>query len=118
MKKFLLKTLSTILASLFLSVVMFFSFISIHSGRFPPTLGQAREYITSLAKTKETYAAMVNKSEIFIKHKLTDNGTSESEDSAVDSADLEEITANMKLIKNQLNRIEQQNRQILKSLEK
>ncbi len=118
MKNFFLKTLSTVLSSLFLSVVMFFSFISIHSGRFPPTISQAREYINSLAKAKETYTAMVSKSENYIKHELADSGSTSAESTSADSADLEALTAEIKSIKVQLGRIEQQNKQILQSLPK
>lgn len=115
MKKFILNILSTIFASVFLMVVMFFSFISIHSGRFPPTIGQAKEYINSIAKAKDNYAAMVQKSEKFIKNELGDDPSKASAAADDDDrVDLDEINANLKQIKIQLNRIEQQNAQLLR----
>lgn len=115
MKKFLLNILSTVFASVFLMVVMFFSFISIHSGRFPPTIAQAKEYLNSIVKAKDNYAALVQKSEKFIKNELNEElspkpGTSVDDD----HVDLDEINANLKQIKIQLNRIEQQNAQLLR----
>lgn len=116
MKKFILNILSSVFASVFLFVVMFFSFISIHSGRFPPTIAQARGYLNSIAKAKENYTALVQKSEKFIKSELTDDlqpkPASATDDE--DHVDLDEINANLKQIKIQLNRIEQQNAQILR----
>lgn len=116
MKKFILNILSTIFASVFLMVVMFFSFISIHSGRFPPTITQAKEYINSIAKAKDNYAAMMQKSEKFIKNELSDDLQPKPAAAAGDDDhfDLDEINANLKQIKIQLNRIEQQNAQLLR----
>ena len=115
MKKFILNILSTIFASVFLMVVMFFSFISIHSGRFPPTIAQAKEYINNIVKAKDNYTAMVQKSEKFIKSELGDDTPPKTAAAAdADNFDLDEINANLKQIKIQLNRIEQQNAQLLR----
>lgn len=116
MKKFILNVISSVFASVFLFVVMFFSFISIHSGRFPPTITQAKEYISSIAKTKDNYAAMLQKSEKFIKNELSDDLQPKAAAAAGDEdvVDLDEINANLKQIKIQLNRIEQQNAQLLR----
>lgn len=120
MKKFFLKTLSTVFASLFLSVVMFFSFISIHSGKFPPSVALAKEYIQSLAKARESYAALVTKSEKYIKSELGDasGNPGMSADVTADVANFEELNATLIQLKIQLNRIEQQNLQILRSMKK
>lgn len=116
MKKFILNVISSIFASVFLFVVMFFSFISIHSGRFPPTIAQAKDYINSIAKAKDNYAALMQKSEKFIKNELSDDLQPKAPAAATgddDVVDLDEINANLKQIKIQLNRIEQQNAQLL-----
>ena len=120
MKKFILNVLSTIFASVFLMVVMFFSFISIHSGRFPPTITQAKEYLNSMVKAKDNYTAMMQRSEKFIKSELNDELQPKAAPAAGDDGgvDLDEINANLKQIKIQLNRIEQQNAQLFQLLRK
>lgn len=118
MKKFFLKTLSTLLASIILFVIMFFSIISIHSGKFPPTLALAKEYLNNILKAKENYTALLNKSEKYIKNELAEKKEPTGDNPVAETIDFEEISLYMKQIKTQLNRIEQQNNQILNSLKK
>lgn len=118
MKKFFFNTLSTLFASIILMVIMFFSAISIHSGQFPPTLALAREYSNNMMRAKENYTALLKKSENFLKNELDDKVGPASLTTAADAADIDEMNTYLKQIKTQLNRIEQQNAEILKSLKK
>lgn len=118
MKRFFLNLLSHVFTSVLLTAVIFFAFVSIHSGKFPPTIALVKDYINSVAKAKENYTALVQKSEKYIKTELADDGPATPKTSDEDHAELDEINANLKQIKIQLNRIEQQNSQFLRNQKK
>ena len=126
MKNFLLKIIGSVIKSVVVLIILFFISISLHSGKFPPDLKLARDYISQLTQVKEKYAELTHRSENYLKQLPDANtiGTDELVRSANDN--LEEaqaqaqfqFQAQLKSIKSQLNRIEDQNKLILSTLKK
>ena len=67
MKNFLLKVIGSILKTVIVFVILFFLVISLHSGKFPPSLKLAKNYIDNISQVKEKYAALTHRSENYLK---------------------------------------------------
>lgn len=140
MKNFLYGIITSVIKSVIIFIILFFLLISLHSGKFPPSLNLAKKYINDLTQVKEKYSSLLNKSENYLNKNLTnglDTDLSADADknmamdelpsrikmksmdsAAVDAAELAVLNAQINQLRLQLGRIEAQNKIILDSLRK
>lgn len=102
---------------------MFFLAISLYSGKFPPELKSIKESINQLAQAKEKYAALMHKSENYIRQMESNKMKPAKNPSLMGAAapnngEYEDVQLQLKNIKSQMNRIEVQNNIIINSLRK
>lgn len=116
MKNFILKTISSVLRSIVVFVILFFLIISLLTEKFPPDFNLAKEYISDLRNSREKFSSLLRKSENHLNKELE----SENEPVNTSVADVNSGSLNIEIkhIRSQLDRIEQQNDLILKSLKK
>lgn len=124
MKNFGLKIIASILKSVVVIIILFFLLISLLSEKFPPDLALARGYINQLRYSSKTYSNLIHKSENYLNKESPESESkpisvrvAESADSD-NSADSNNLNLEIKHIRSQLDRIEQQNNLILNSLKK
>lgn len=93
---------------------MFFLSISLLSGKFPPTISMAKEYINSFVQVRNKFKDLTNRSENYLKNELDDKNPPRIQ--SKDNLNLDDIGFEIKQLRMQLSRIEQQNKEILGSL--
>ena len=120
MKNFFLSTLSSILKTIIVFAALSYLSLCLYLGKFPIGLSAVKEQINQLVQAREKYAKLLDKSEDYLKkqqpgeisNKFTET-PSEARPAAIDNINMQIL-----LIKSQLNRIEEQNSLIIKSIKK
>lgn len=133
MKKFIADVLISVAKSLAVFMLMFLIAISFYTGKFPPNITLIKQQISDLAKAKEKYTNLLNKSEDYLNNKVNSSTQiqNDGEDTSLktkfqlsDSAsntyetNLEALRVQIMHLQSQLNRIEDQNKLILNTLKK
>jgi|GEM_PF-4881645 len=128
MINFLLKIISSVLKSLIVFVILFIIAVSLYSGKFPPNLKLVKDSVDQLAQAKEKYLALTRKSENYLQQMSAEeklNAANETRNTnTVESGgrsnkiETDNIQSQLKIIKSQMDRIEEQNKLILRSLSK
>lgn len=118
MKNFILKLIASILKSVTVFIILFFLLISLLSGKFPPDLILAKSYIDQLRYSSKTYSNLIHKSENYLNKESPEPESAPVSVQAAESADSDNLNLEIKHIRSQLDRIEQQNKAILNSLKK
>lgn len=122
MKNFILKILGSVLKSIIVFAILFVLAISLYTGKFPPDIKMAKDLITQLSTVKQRYISLLNKSENYLNKENFDANIQQPAGSignpSSSSANLENINLQIKAVRSQLNRIEEQNKLILNSFKR
>jgi len=118
MRNFFFKVISSVLKSIIVFIILFFLAISFYSGKFPPSLKLAKDSIKQLTEAKEKYQSLLHKSEAYLQQMPDETSGNYNDVPVANNSTTENVSLQLRNIQSQLNRIEEQNRQILSSLNK